>query len=522
MKSDAGRTDSIWTATADVPLGQPLVSDDHASVCIVGAGIAGLTTAYLLMKEGRSVIVLDDGPIAGGESGRTTAHLSNALDDRYFELTRLHGAKGARIAAESHAAAIDKIEEIVVGEDIDCDFSRLNGYLFSPSGTPAEYLELEYEAARQAGVFVEWADRAPLMPYFDTGRCLLFPNQGQFHPVKYMAALARAIERDGGRIYTRAHVDEIEGGHPAVVRVRGGHNVQANAVVVATNTPINDRVTIHTKQAPYRTYVIGALIEKGAVPKALYWDTDDPYHYVRLQPLSDKHDVLIVGGEDHKTGQAHDTDVRFERLEDWARQVFPRIDYLDYRWSGQIVEPVDGLAFIGRNPGGPDNVYIVTGDSGQGMTHGTIAGMLITDLIQGRDTEWAKVYDPSRKTLRAIGEYTRENLNVAWQYLDYVKPGDVKAEDQIANGHGAVIRRGLQKMAVYRDDDGDLHEFSAVCPHLQCVVEWNNTERTWDCPCHGSRFNALGKVINGPANTDLGAADDDEPEATIPAAAVTT
>jgi len=156
------------------------------------------------------------------------------------------------------------------------------------------------------------------------------------------------------------------------------------------------------------------------------------------------------------------------------------------------------------------------------MTHGTIAGMLITDLIQGRDTDWAKVYDPSRKTLRAISEYTRENLNVAWQYLDYVRPGDVKAEDQIPNGHGAVIRRGLQKMAVYRDDDGDLHEFSAVCPHLQCVVEWNNTERTWDCPCHGSRFNALGKVINGPANTDLGVADDDEPEATIPAAAVTT
>jgi Rieske Fe-S protein len=186
------------------------------------------------------------------------------------------------------------------------------------------------------------------------------------------------------------------------------------------------------------------------------------------------------------------------------------------------MEPVDGMAFIGRNPGGPDNVYIVTGDSGNGMTHGTIAGMLITDLIQARDNEWATLYDPSRRTYRAFGEYTKENLNVARQYLDYVTPGDVKAEDQIRNGQGAVIRRGLQKIAVYRDEDGDLHEFSAVCPHLQCVVDWNHTEQTWDCPCHGSRFNALGRVINGPANTDLSPADDDEPEAANPVEAVTT
>ena len=285
MKSDAGKTDSIWTLTADVPSARPLAKDDHANVCVVGAGIAGMTTAYLLLREGKSVIVVDDGPIAGGESGRTTAHLSNEIDDRYTEIERLHGEKGARIAAESHTAAIAKIEEIVVSEKIDCDFERLDGYLFNPPGIRMDRLVDELDAARRAGVHAEWADVSPLLPFFDTGRCLRFPAQAQFHPVKYIASLARAVEREGGRIYTRSHVEAVEPGHPATVRVRGGWKIQANAMVVATNTPINDRVAIHTKQTPYRTYVIAAVIAKGSVRTALYWDTAEPYHYVRVQSV---------------------------------------------------------------------------------------------------------------------------------------------------------------------------------------------------------------------------------------------
>jgi Rieske Fe-S protein len=280
--------------------------------------------------------------------------------------------------------------------------------------------------------------------------------------------------------------------------------------VVATNTPVNDWLAIHTKQAPYRTYVIGALVPKNSVRRALYWDTPDPYHYVRIQPLSDAHDVLIVGGEDHKTGQAEDTDERFDRLESWARQLFPMIEFVEFHWSGQVMEPVDGLAFIGRNPLDRENIFIATGDSGNGMTHGTIAGMLITDLIQGRDNEWAKLYDPTRKPLHAMAEFARENLNVARQYVDYVTGGDVKNADEIRQGTGAVLRRGFQKVAAYRDQDGTLHEMSAICPHLGCVVDWNDTEKSWDCPCHGSRFDAYGKVINGPANTNLSPTEDQE------------
>ncbi len=517
MKSEGGKTDSIWATTATVSVESPLNHSANTGVCIIGAGIAGLTTAYLLAKEGKSVIVLDDGPIGGGETGRTTAHLSNALDDRYFEIERLHGAKGARLAAESHTAAIDRIEQIVREEKIDCDFERLDGFLFRFPGQAAEYLDEEFEAARRAGADVQMAERAPI-PQYNSGKCLRFPGQAMFHPLRYLSGLAGAIERMGGMIYTRSHVEEIRDGHPVQIRVKGGYTVSATAAVVATNTPINDWVKIHTKQAPYRTYVIGALVAKNAIPRALFWDTADPYHYVRLQNYSERHDVLIIGGEDHKTGQAHHTVERFERLEDWAREMFPEIEYVEFTWSGQVMEPVDALAFIGRNPG-EECVYIATGDSGHGMTHGTIAGVLLTDLIQSRENAWAQLYDPSRKTIRAIGEFAKQNLNVFAQYAEFFKPGDVTSEDRIPNGHGAVMRRGLQKIAVYRDEAGELHSFSAVCPHLGCVVDWNSTEQTWDCPCHGSRFDPQGKVINGPANSDLGPADDDEPEPTEPVVA---
>jgi glycine/D-amino acid oxidase-like deaminating enzyme/nitrite reductase/ring-hydroxylating ferredoxin subunit len=515
MKSDSGRTDSVWTATADVPLYPALAESLSTNVCVIGAGIAGLTTAYLLAREGKSVVVLDDGPIAGGESGRTTAHLVNALDDRYGELERMHGEKGARLAAESHTAAVNQIEQIVREENIDCDFERLNGYLFTPPGESPDLLEEARDACHRAGLTdVELVAEIPL-PKGTVGPALVFPNQAQFHPVKYLTALAKAIERMGGQIFTRTHVENVADATVATATVRGGHKVTAKAVVVATNTPFNDWVTIHTKQAAYRTYVIGALVEPGSVRKALYWDTADPYHYVRLQKFSDRHDMLIVGGEDHKTGQAGDTDDRFDRLEVWARQWFPVIDFVEFRWSGQIIEPVDSLAFIGRNPG-DNNVYIVTGDSGNGMTHGTIAGMLISDLIDGRDNEWAKVYDPSRTPLRSVREFIRENVNVARQYTDWLTGGDLDDVDKIPHGEGALIRRGVQKIAAYRDLKGELHEFSARCPHLGCIVDWNPTEKSWDCPCHGSRFDPHGKVINGPANSGLSPTEDEEPVTTEP------
>jgi Rieske Fe-S protein len=308
-----------------------------------------------------------------------------------------------------------------------------------------------------------------------------------------------------------------EDGASASVKVAAGHTVKSRSLVVATNTPVNDWVEIHTKQAPYRSFVVGIRVAAGTIPGALYWDVEDPYHYVRLQredkpeheakkpdaAAKQNFEILIVGGEDHKTGQEDDGELRFQRLEAWARLRWPQIQEVIFKWSGQVMESQDHLGFIGRNPLDKQNVYIATGDSGMGMTHGTIAGMLISDLILGKENPWTTLYDPGRIKLRAAEEFLSENVNAAAQYADYVTGGEVNTAEDVARGHGAVIRRGLKKIAVHRDRRGVAHECSAVCPHLGGIVHWNSTEKTWDCPVHGSRFNPKGRVLNGPANGGL-------------------
>jgi len=506
MRDDSQANNSIWMATADTPSQPRLQENIRTDVCIIGAGIAGLTTAYLLVQEGRSVVVLDDGPIGGGMTGRTTAHLTNAFDDRFVEVEKLHGETGSRLTAASHTAAIDKVEEICRNEQIDCEFERVDGFLFALPPDTEKLLDEELAATHRAGlVEVEKVARAPI-DSFDTGPALRFPRQAQFHPLAYLSGLTRAIRRAGGRLFNQTHATTIEGGENARVETSHGPVVSCDVIVVATNTPVNDRVAIHTKQAPYVTYVIGAAVPKDSITRALYWDTLDPYHYIRLQSYKD-HDVLIVGGEDHKTGQANDCLDRFARLEKWTRERFPQIGEIEFRWSGQVMEPADYLAFIGRNPLDSDNVFIATGDSGQGITHGTIAGILLTDLIQGRKNRWEDIYNPSRVTLRAAMEYAGENINVAGQFADYVTAGDIRSVDELKPGQGAIMREGISKIAVYRDDSGMVHRRSAVCPHLGCVVAWNSCERTWDCPCHGSKYTAEGRVYNGPANSDLGKVD---------------
>jgi glycine/D-amino acid oxidase-like deaminating enzyme/nitrite reductase/ring-hydroxylating ferredoxin subunit len=510
MKQSPGGTDSPWKATDTSQHFTALAADVQTDVCVIGAGISGMTTAYLLAREGRSVVVVDDGPVGGGETGRTTAHLSNAFDDFYYELERIIGERGSRLVAESHTAAIDRIEEVVREEQIDCDFERVEGYLFAPPDCSKEVLEREIAAARRAGLNgVRWVDRAPI-EHFDTGRCLRFPNQAQFSPLKYLDGLVRAVLRDGGRIYTGTHVDGIRGGQPARVTTSQGQMIMAAAVVVATNTPINDTIILSTRMSKYRSYVIGAYVPRDSVTRALYWDTADPYHYIRLQraDLDDNdQDILIVGGEDARAGEHDDGDERFAELFRWTRKRFPMIGRIEFCWSGHIVEPTDTVAFIGRMPLGEPNVFVVTGDSGQGMTHGTIAGILLTDMIQGRRNEWADLYNPSRLTSISTVDFLNESLTVAAHYTDWLTSGEVSSGEEIKPDEGCIVRRGLMKIAAYRDLDGVLHRRQAICTHLGCVVAWNSTEQSWDCPCHGSRFDKFGNVINGPANSDLAVAE---------------
>ena len=511
MRSEEGARPSVWDATAEVPRYPAPTEDLETDVCVVGAGIAGLTVAYELARAGRRVVVLDDGVVGGGETGRTTAHLATSFDDTYHEVERMHGAAAARLLAESFVAGVDTIERIVRDEAIDCDFVRLDGWWFPAVHNGKEErqtLERERDAAHRAGLTdVELVESWPLLDPLG-GPALRFPRQGQFHIHKYVSGLARAVERHGGRIFTGAHVDTIEDASSddarCMVKTDAGRTVHARDVVLATNAPINDRFAMQTKQAPYRTYVIGARVRRGAVPPGLFWDTADPYHYVRLlDPTGEgEHDVLLVGGEDHKTGQGGDDEAaRFDALERWTRQRFP-IEAVEHRWSGQVIEPIDYIAYIGKNPGDA-HVWIVTGDSGNGMTHGTIAGLLLPPLIAGRAHPWEALYDPSRITLRAAGEWLKENLNVAAQYVDLATPGDATGPEDVPAGEGRVLRRGATKLAVYRSPEGELSVRSAVCPHLFCVVDWNSAEKTWDCPCHGSRFAPDGHVLNGPSRAPL-------------------
>jgi glycine/D-amino acid oxidase-like deaminating enzyme/nitrite reductase/ring-hydroxylating ferredoxin subunit len=509
------RSNSLWLETDYPQTFRPLNADARADVCVVGAGIAGATTAYLLAREGRSVILLDDGRPGCGQTGLTTAHLSNEMDDRYTEILRLHGRDGARLAAHSHRAAIERIEAIAELEGIACDFERVSGYLFPGDGHSDRELDDELEAARDAGVDVERLS-GPTVTGVKLGACLHFPRQGQFHPMKYLNGLAAAIQRRGGRIHTGTRVTDVTGGGSVVVKTADNFTVTAGAAVVATNSPFVDTFAIHTKQAPYHTYVVAARVAPGAITHALYWDMVDPYHYVRLQRTTNAAlggdndealDLLIVGGEDHKAAHAQDAEARYAALEDWMRRHFPAAQEVEFRWSGQVMETQDGLAFIGRNPADAANVYVATGDSGMGMTHGTIAGMLLTDLIAGRSNPWEELYDPARIRTGAAGEFVKENLDVALQYASWLTGGEVSSLDDIVPNTGAVVRDGLRKVAVFRDEAGELHRHSAVCTHLGCIVGWNAAASTWDCPCHGSRFDPYGKVVNGPANEDLRTAD---------------
>jgi len=505
----AGKNISYWTDSSTPPDQNPVKENLQTDVVIIGAGLAGLSVAYCLSKSGKKVVLVEDGFIGSGETGRTTAHLVTALDDRYHDLEDIFGEEKTKLIAESHMLAIDFVERTIKEEKIDCGFERVNGYLFRHPSDKEDALQQELIAARKAGVKIQEVDGVPGMLVHEKALC--FINQAQFHPLRYLYGLCKAIENKGGKIFTGTHASKIN--HEGII-TEDGFTVKADHVVVATNAPVNNLYTMFSKQYAYRTYVIGALVKKDLLPKALWWDTGDfesnskipPYHYLRVHPYNEQFDLLISGGEDHAVAETSNTNVseenRYLLVEDWTRKYFP-IGKVIYHWSGQVLEPMDGVAFIGRNPLDYNNVYIVTGDSGNGMTHCSFAGLLISDLINGKENKWESLYSPLRFTLKESGAalqlITNDLVNVLkkWFYT-----GDVEL-DSIKKGEAGIVKLDGKKIGAYRDESGKLYLVSAECTHLKCMVRWNNDEKSWDCPCHGSRFTYAGKVMNGPANFDL-------------------
>ncbi|MBL7930401.1 MAG: FAD-dependent oxidoreductase [Bacteroidia bacterium] len=513
-KITSGAHSPYWVDSVGPLAFLKLEEDLTTDVIIIGAGISGISIAYELINSGKKVVVIDDGFVGSGETGRTTAHLVNALDDRYYNLEKVHGKKKAKLLAESHRKAIDHVEEIIKLDRFDCDFKRLDGFLFLHPSDSDSSLDKELIATKEAGLDVEKVKKVPgLLNY--RGAAIRFARQARFHPLKYLTALSNIILKKGGAIYTDTKAIKID--HTGVVTDKK-RRIIADHVVVATNSPINNLVRMHLKQYAYRSYVIGTKVPKDSLPDVLWWDTGDfkenaqtpPYHYVRLQEFDATHDLLVIGGEDHPTGLAEASEKKEEDayayLEAWAQKHFGvKAENVIYKWSGQVLEPMDGIAFIGKNPGDHDNTYIVTGDSGNGMTHGVIAGMLISDLITGKHNNFEDLYDPGRfKLLKAGNKFFKELIGGLFNYFRY-KPKTEEPDELrlIAKNEAKVVDIKGESKGVFRDEHDHLHIVGVECTHLKCIVKWNNDEKSWDCPCHGSRFSYEGKVLNGPASTDL-------------------
>lgn len=504
--------EASWSLWMDVPAPfcERMPNDVAADVLVIGAGIAGLSVAYELMTQGRDVVVVDRGKLGRGQTARTSAHLAFECDDYYDELIKMLGEDAARQYYQSQSAAVDRIEAIALAEGIDCDFARVDGYFVPAKPEDTKYLEDELAAVHRIGfddVTMVEAGQVPGQPAVPG---LRFPRQARFHPLKYLNGLIDALKAGGAHLYEDEAVEKLtEKDGKVTAHLVDGRHIVARQVVVATNTPFHLRIPMHTKQAPYRSYVVALSVEKGSVPDILLWDTLEPgYHYVRLQPGSD-HDILIVGGEDHKSGEADDGDARLDALEAWARQHYPSVRSRLVGWSGQVYEPADFAPYIGQSPD-YDHVFLVTGDSGEGLTTGAAAGLILRDLMAGRDNPWAPLYEPKRKPSRptTVGDYLMENLTVAKSVAEHILPAgnhdhdgevEVASLDDIRPGQGALTRHGLGKVAAYRDPAGQLHACSATCTHAGCIVHWNSFETCWDCPCHGSQFDINGQVLQGPA-----------------------
>jgi len=491
------RSKSLWMETDVAPDAPALKSDATCDTVVVGSGIAGLSTAYELSGQGQKVIVLDRGQIGRGMTARTTAHLAPNPDEGFKAMVDRRGVDVAKEFYQSQAASIDRIEEIQKAESIDCDFRRLNGFLFPGPQTSQDEIDAERNATSQAGMPVEAAIGLPFAGH-ETTRCLRYPNVAAFHPTKYLRGLARCITARGGKLFANTAAMEVEEKDGQItLSTEGGAKVRAKYAVIATNSPIVDKYALHTKEAPYRTYAMALELPRGALPDALWWDTLDPYHYVRLARGAEQ-DTVIVGGADHKSGEANDMEARFEALEGWMRNLVPQLGRVTHRWSGQVLNTIDFSSFTGVNPGN-ENVYVHTGDSGQGITHGVVASLIISSAIMSGRALWQKTYAPERKTASALSTFISENVTAVKNFAEYIAPGEVGSYEEIKPGEGAIVRDGLKKVAAFRDERGRLHACSAACTHVGCHLHWNGYERCWDCPCHGSQFSIDGEVLNGPA-----------------------
>jgi glycine/D-amino acid oxidase-like deaminating enzyme/nitrite reductase/ring-hydroxylating ferredoxin subunit len=484
---------SLWIADTRYPRFPPLKGDLSVDVAVVGAGITGLTAATLLKAAGKTVAVIEAQRVAEGVTGYTTAHLTEVVDASFGTLLSHFGEDGARLAVEATRASLDRIAAFVREGGIECGFRTVPGFYYTEDPERVEDVRKEHEAALRVGLRSTFTEDVPLP--FPVAAGMRLDGQARFHVRQYLLPLLKGIPGAGCHVFEGTRVMDVHDGEPCRLETETG-TITARDVVVATHVPLN-KLFLQTKLAHYRSYVL-ACRTFGAVPDGLFWDDEDPYHYIRAQE-AEGGTLLIVGGEDHKTGQEEDTDGCFRSLLEYARARFD-VRAVAYRWSAQVAEPVDGLPFIGRNSLS-SHVYVGTGYSGTGMTFGTLAAMISSGLILGRENAWARLFDATRvKPLAGAKEFVRENVDFPAHLVgDRLKKAEGDSFADVARGEGKLVEVGGKKVAASRDASGVVHALDPVCTHMGCLVQWNGAEKSWDCPCHGSRFDTNGEVINGPA-----------------------
>jgi glycine/D-amino acid oxidase-like deaminating enzyme/nitrite reductase/ring-hydroxylating ferredoxin subunit len=497
-------TTPYWLSTAETDRFPALSKALTVDVLVVGGGITGVSTAYLLRRAGLSVALIERERIGHIDTGHTTAHLTSVTDMRLHQLVDNFGTDHARAVWDAGAAAIEQIEEISTRENIPCEFTRVPGYLHAPlaGGTEKDREKLRDDArlANEFGFDAAYLDSVPQMG--TPG--VRFSDQAKFHPLKYLGAIARLIPGEKSFLFEESEVKEFdEEKRRAKVN---GHWINYGLVILATHNPLTGEsgilssVTFQTKLALYTSYVVGARVPRDSIPRASFWDTNDPYQYLRVDRHGDE-DYTILGGEDHKTGQVEETESRYHRLEAALLKIAPRA-IIDHHWSGQVIETSDGLPFIGESSPGQ---FIATGFSGNGMTFGTLAAMMACDWAAQKKNPWTNLFTPSRKKLKGSAwDYVKENADYPYYLVKTrLAAPEGKSLAAIAPGEGKILKLNGKKMAVYRDPSGTVEKRSAICTHMGCIVRWNSAESTWDCPCHGSRFRTDGSVISGPAETPL-------------------
>ena len=489
---------SYWVDTAPPPTFSPLTSDVSADVCVIGAGIVGITTAVLLKRAGKRVVVLEQDGVFRGTTGYTTAKVTSGHGITYSELESKHGAETARLYAAANEAGLAKVRELAQG--IDCDLETKPNYVYTASEDQVDSIKKEAEAAKRAGLDASFVTDFDVP--FPIVAAVRQDNQAQFHPLRYLGPLAKEIAGEGSFVFDNSRAVDVDEGEPCCVTTENG-SVTCNDVVVATNYPFLDRGLFFARVHPKRSYCISGPVPEGNLTEGMYISTDDPTRSVRTIRDGGR-TIMLIGGEGHNVGQEEDTEAHYANLESWAREHYGLTE-ITHRWSTQDGVTVDQIPYVGTLRRTSDHLFVATGFKKWGMTNGTTAAALLTDLILERDNPFAGLYDPHRLTVAAsASKFVEENVKVGKKFVkDRVAHPQRGGVDDLAPGDAAVVGTAPNQTAVYRDESGTVHAVSAVCTHLGCIVNWNPAEKTWDCPCHGSRFGYEGKVIQGPAVQDL-------------------